>query len=294
MTEYNKAEADVEFGGMDAAVGGGRSWRKFKTFFKRMFTGAAKSEMAQAALNAYAPGTGDAVRSAVQLIEAGKSNDPTVAAQAVAQIQSIADAAKAGDTAKTGAHELLTTLNEAHAEARAELPLAAALAEVGKKVYVVRLPDGTTKKFKSKKALEEWRKQQVRRRPAGQQPQRGQQRPAGQRPVTQQNVAQAMARVPPQRRQQFAQTVQQMQLQGYAPVAPVGQPGYPYGMQQGQPFGYGLPGMMQDPYGGAYASESYVDQGEYYGDEELAAAFAEDESFPDDGLQGENAIAYQG
>ncbi len=290
MTAYTKAEADVEFGGIDEVLVGswGSFWKKIGRGIKAVFTGAAKSGALKEAVNAYAPGAGDALEKGIQLVEAGKAGSP----EAVAQIKSIADAAKAGDKAKQSAHDMLTTINTARNEAKAELGVIAAV--IGKKKYVVKLPDGSKKSFNSEAEARAFQKaQQAKRRPAGQQQKPGQQKqwpgqqqrkPSGQRPVTQQNVAQAMSRVPPQQRQQFAQTMQQMQLQGYAPVTPLGQPGYPYGMPQG----------YQNPYGSAYFTESYLDQGGYYGDEELDEAFAADESFPDDGIQGENAITYQG
>jgi hypothetical protein len=298
MTAYTKAEADVEFGGIDEVLVGswGSFWKKIGRGIKAVFTGAAKSGALKEAVNAYVPGAGDALEKGIQLVEAGKAGSP----EAVAQIKQIADAAKAGDKAKQSAHDMLTTINDARNEAKAELGVIAAV--VGKKKYVVKLPDGTKKSFNSEAEARAFQKSQQAKRRPGQQRKPGQpqqRKPSGQRPVTQQNVAQAMQRVPAQNRQQFAQTMQQMQLQGYAPVAPMGQPvygqpGYPYGMQAGQPYGYGLPQGYQNPYGGAYYSESYLDQGDYYGDEELAAAFSGDESFPDDGIQGENAITYQG
>jgi len=281
MTMYTKAEGDVEFNmGIDDVLVGswGSFWSKIGGAIKSVFKGATKSGAVKAAINAYAPGAGDAMEKGIQLIEAGKAGSP----EAIAQIKSIADAAKAGDKAKQGAHDMLTTINTARNEAKADLPITAAI--IGKKKYVVKMPDGSKKSFNTEAEARAFQKAQAaKRRPAGQQ-----QKP-GQRPVTQQNVAQAMQRVPAQNRQQFAQTLQQMQLQGYAPVAPLGQPqygqpGYPYGMQPGQPYGYGMPQGYQDPYGSAYYSESYMDQGGYYGDE----------SFPDDGIQGENAITYQG
>lgn len=310
MTAYTKAEADVEFGGIDEVLVGswGSFWKKLGRGIKAVFTGAAKSGALKEAVNSYVPGAGDALEKGIQLVEAGKAGSP----EAVAQIKQIADAAKAGDKAKQGAHDMLTTINDARNEAKTELGVIAAV--VGKKKYVVKLPDGTKKSFNSEAEARAFQKsQQAKRRPAGQQQKPGQQKPgqqkqwpgqqqrkpSGQRPVTQQNVAQAMQRVPAQNRQQFAQTMQQMQLQGYAPVAPLGQPqygqpGYPYGMQAGQPYGYGLPQGMQYPYAASYYDEGYMDQGEYYGDEELEAAFAEDAQFPDEAFVGEHPVVYKG
>lgn len=298
---HSQLEGDVEFGGIGAEVAVGGFWGKLGGVFKSAAKGLASSGMVKDALNSYSPGLGDAAQSGMKLIEAGSAGDPA----ALAQIKAIADVAATGDPAAQKTNELLKTLAAARKTAAVE---------VGK-TYVVTDPrTGQKKKFKSKAAAQAWMKAQQQPRPGqrpGQQSQ-PQRRPNPNAPVTQGQVASAMTRVPPQRRPQLANAIQQAQLQGRAPVQPAGAPpygspgwyawqqqnqGYPYGMQQGYPYGYGAPGYMQDPYSGMYADEGYFEQDGYYGgdpDEELAAAFAGDESFPDDGIQGENAIAYRG
>jgi len=286
-------DVDIEFGGLGAVVGKKYSgWFKFKRLFHAAAKGAASSGAVKDALNAYSPGLGDAAQKGMQLVEAGNAGDP----QALAQIAAVTDKAKA-DPTYGGAYEMLKTISDARAEV-------AAAVEVGKKkVYVVTLHSGKKKKFKSKAAMQAWMKANPEQRPQ----QAGQQR-RQQRPATQQDVRQAIQRTPPQGRPQLTQAIQQAQAQGRYPVRPVA-PGQAYGMQP--PYGYGSPYAqgaygnvpMSQPYGPQWYSppqyeQEYYYQGQDYGDGdadyELEQAFAGDEQFPDEAMQGEPSIAYQG
>lgn len=306
---YTQLEGDVEFGGMgDVFVGSffGSLWKGLKKVIKPIFKGLASSKLVQDKLNEHYPGAGDALIPGLQLIEAGLSSDPVVAKPAVVQIKAITDAAKAGDVAKQGAHDMLKAIKESRNEAKAEARPAVV---VGK--YQVKFPDGSKKSFKNKKAAQAWLQTAPGKAYAqqhggssksarGRAPGQPAQRAPGQ-PATQANVAQAMRRLPAARRPQLAASLQQAQLQGLYPVQPIGQPaygtaawyaqqqqaqGYPYGMAASQPYGYGVPAPMTMPYGGAYADEGIYEQSSYYygDDAELAAAFAQDEQFPDEGL----------
>lgn len=270
-------DVDIEFGGLGAVAVGASFWGKLQGMFKAAAKGAASSGMIKDALNDYSPGLGDAAQKGMQLVEAGNAGDAT----ALAQLAAIARGAAAGDPAKVKANDML----QAIAAARR-----AAVVEVGR-TYVVRDPKtGKKKKFKSKAAADAWMRAQQQgagaRRPGQPQAQRKPQRPA-----TTRDVQAAINRTPPQKRPQLVSMIQQAQAQGQYPLQPA-----PYWAQPGSPYGYGAPPMYQQPYGPAYYSEGYAEQAEYYGepDEELEAAFAGDESFPDEGLQGEPQIAYQG
>lgn len=300
---YGADDARVEFGGFGAVAVGASFWGKLKGLFSAAAKGVAKSGMVKDALNSYSPGLGDAAEKGMKLVEAGNAGSP----EALAQLKAIADVAAAGDPNAAKTNDMLKVIAEARKSATAEVA-AVVGASAGKTTVI--MANGKRKSFKTRAAAEAY----VASHPGsllpgakrGQRP--GQQR--GRRPATTQNVAQAMNRLPPQQRPQLAGMLQQAQMQGRAPVAMPGQPaygtpaywawqqqqGYPYGAQPGQSYGYGVPYGMQQPYGGMYADEGYLEQSDYYGsdDEELAAAFAADESFPDEGIAGENSIQYTG
>jgi hypothetical protein len=96
----------------------------------------------------------------------------------------------------------------------------------------------------------------------------------------------------------LVQSIQQAQSQGRMPVRPVALPA-------NQPYGYGSPQQQQMygtqpmgyPYGPQWMSPAGMEQSGYYGGEddfELAQAYAAEESFPDEGIQGENSLVYEG
>jgi hypothetical protein len=235
------AAGDFEYGGMGAdnvdqiLVGSwGSFWKGFKGIFKTVFKGVAKSGMVKTALNAYSPGSGDAAQKGLDLIAGGKAGNKT----SIAQIKSIADAAKAGDKSKQGAHDMLKTINEAHNEVKAEVAAVA----VGKayKTITSRGPDGKshTTSFGTKASYDRWCQLQKKR---------GQpQRPTPTRPTP---VRPGMPQRPmPQ------------------------QPADPYGYGQPQqpmdPYGYPQQPTYSDPYGepygyqDAYGYETYPGEGQ--------------------------------
>lgn len=275
-------DVDIEFGGMGAVAVGKSFWAKLKGVFGAAAKGAASSSAVKDALNSYSPGLGDAAQAGMQLVEAGNAGDP----QALAQLKAVADVAASGDPGAAKTNDMLKAIADARK---------AAAVEVGK-TYVVRDPKtGKKKKFKSKAAAQAWMKQQQQSQ--GQQQRRPGQQPMQQRPQQRPGMPQARPGMPTQPRPQpygvqpRPQPMQQPQPYGVQPYPYGGAAvdpytGMPYGMQPGMPYGYGVPQPYQQPYGPAYYDEGYMEQVEYYGDA--------DESFPDEGIQGENTIAYQG
>jgi len=96
-------------------------WRKFKGIFKHVAKKAATSGMVKDALNSQYPGAGDAAQKGMKLIDSASSGNK----QALAQVKGIADAVASGDTSKQSALDLLSTLNDAKKEAKAETVTAA-------------------------------------------------------------------------------------------------------------------------------------------------------------------------
>jgi hypothetical protein len=268
--------SDVEFGGMgvdQVLVGSwGSFWKKIGHVVKSVFTGKAFKSAAKMALNAYAPGAGDALDKGITMIESAKKGDKT----SLAQIKAIADAAKAGDVSKQGAHDMLTTINDARNEAKAEIAAVA----VGAKTTVIQ-KNGKPKTFGSLAAAKAWMAKSPGSRLAGQGGGSAQRKPAAQRPVNQQQIQQAIQRTPQQNRPALMQGILAQQQQNMQQGYPFGQQ-QPYGMQTPygvQPQQYGSPYGVQQPYG--YSSgPGYGDQGypEDYGDD----SFAEDTTFPDE------------
>jgi hypothetical protein len=115
---------DFEYGGMgvDAVLGPvavgswGSFWKKFKNIFKKVAKKVATSDQVKVALNNVSPGAGDAAQNAMKLIDSAASGNPV----SLAQVKAISDAAKSGDTTAQPAHDLLTTVNDARKEAKAE------------------------------------------------------------------------------------------------------------------------------------------------------------------------------
>lgn len=222
---------DIEFSGDSDGVGyyevggwWGGLWKGIKKISKAVYKSKATRAAAAMALNSVAPGSGEAFKKSIDLIDKATSKDPKTKEEAIKVVKDIADKAKAGDKKFEPLHQMLVAINDGRKEAKSDIAIASVGAAVLDTVISVKTKDGQilrmrlsqAKKFLKKNKGAKVVPDQTRPLPPARGPK-----------ATPQQIQQAIQRTPPAKRGALAQRIVQASLPPQMQQQYADDPGYP-------------------------------------------------------------------